>query len=553
MRAQFFQTQHAFIITLAALGVGRTEFTLLANQTNTNADQPTIEFAMPGPVGSVLVQPDGKIVAMGCGFVYFRDAGSGTIGEVSAAVTRFAPDGSLDLGFAARANLAISSSVFEQHLTSRADGRMLVTGGFYNRGGGLVRQQLTMLGPDGLSDRNFAPWCGDTNDINEVMPKPFSPLPFRPAALDTQGQIATPCLTRNPQTSELRAFTLNDNGCVLGRRQPDWARAKFPASLSSSLTERGFMLFRPVDWGNLERTEWSLNPPKTWSYYSFCMAGNPPSGGDAAQVLQAIFAEFPVELCNNAVRLREGGAILLIQEGDAGRFMRFDKNWLPDMSYTNSLRARSYLSLVVQKDRKLLVARGSELRDVANRKSMDVVRLNSDGSIDKGFRCDTDERVMCMALQDDGRILIGGFFNTVNGIESPRLARLNPDGSLDRSFHPLSTDIMSVVVNRRLPVRSLAAIAPERASGVEQQPRTRAAAATARSVLITSMSVADGVASIGYQGEPGQTYVLQARASFDSSEWLNVFTNRTDAIGSGNFTDGTAKGTSARFYRVASP
>ena len=68
---------------------------------------------------------------------------------------------------------------------------------------------------------------------------------------------------------------------------------------------------------------------------------------------------------------------------------------------------------------------------------------------------------MCMALQKDGKILIGGFFNTVNGIEAPCLARLNPDGSLDRSFPKLSTDIKSVIANRRVPVRSLAAKALE--------------------------------------------------------------------------------------------
>lgn len=552
MRPQPLFIQRSLNVILAALGLWRAEFRLLANQTATNVE-PTIKFAMPGPVGSILVQPDGKIVVMGCGFVYFQDAESGTIGEVSAAVTRFTPDGLFEPGFAARANLALSCSVFEEHLAARADGRILVTGGFYPRSGGLVRPELKLLHPDGSLDKNFAPWCGVTNDLNEVMPKPFSPLPLRLAAFDTNGQVATPCLIKNPQTSELRAFTLDENGCVIGRRQPDCAKAKFPASISSSLTERGFMLFRPVDWRNLERTEWSLNPSRSWSYYFFCMAGNPPSGGDAARVLQAIFDEFPIELCNNAVRLLDGGAILLVEEGDTGRFMRFDKNWLPDLTYTNSLRARAYLSLVLQKDGKLLIARGSELRDVAGGKPGDVVRVNADGSIDTSFRCDTDERVMCMALQEDGKILIGGFFNTVNGIDYPHLARLNPDGSLDRSFPKLSTDMMSVVANCRVPVTRLAARPSALPNTAQPHPGTNGTAAPTQSVLITSMSVAEGIALISYRGEPGQTYILQGRASLDSGEWFTVSTNRTDSIGSGNFTDVTAKEASARFYRVASP
>jgi uncharacterized delta-60 repeat protein len=39
-----------------------------------------------------------------------------------------------------------------------------------------------------------------------------------------------------------------------------------------------------------------------------------------------------------------------------------------------------------------------------------------------------------MALQADGKIVIGGFFTTVEGIKRNRIARLNSNGSLDTSF-----------------------------------------------------------------------------------------------------------------------
>ena len=42
--------------------------------------------------------------------------------------------------------------------------------------------------------------------------------------------------------------------------------------------------------------------------------------------------------------------------------------------------------------------------------------------------------VHCLAVQSDGRILVGGSFNRVNGIARTNLARINPDGSLDRLF-----------------------------------------------------------------------------------------------------------------------
>jgi hypothetical protein len=42
--------------------------------------------------------------------------------------------------------------------------------------------------------------------------------------------------------------------------------------------------------------------------------------------------------------------------------------------------------------------------------------------------------VEALAVQSDGRVLIGGDFTTVNGVSRGRIARLNADGSLDTTF-----------------------------------------------------------------------------------------------------------------------
>ena len=39
-----------------------------------------------------------------------------------------------------------------------------------------------------------------------------------------------------------------------------------------------------------------------------------------------------------------------------------------------------------------------------------------------------------MAIQPDGKIIIGGHFVAVNGVPRPKLARLNADGSVDTGF-----------------------------------------------------------------------------------------------------------------------
>lgn len=68
-----------------------------------------------------------------------------------------------------------------------------------------------------------------------------------------------------------------------------------------------------------------------------------------------------------------------------------------------------------------------------------VARLNADGSVDAGFAADVTggtTSVLSMALQDDGKIVIVGEFTAVSGVSRARVARLNTDGSLDPSFNP---------------------------------------------------------------------------------------------------------------------
>ena len=44
--------------------------------------------------------------------------------------------------------------------------------------------------------------------------------------------------------------------------------------------------------------------------------------------------------------------------------------------------------------------------------------------------------IYALALQADGRLLLGGDFTLFNSITRPRLARLDADGNLDGVFNP---------------------------------------------------------------------------------------------------------------------
>ncbi len=66
-----------------------------------------------------------------------------------------------------------------------------------------------------------------------------------------------------------------------------------------------------------------------------------------------------------------------------------------------------------------------------------MARLNRNGSLDTNFLYSVsglDNSVLCLAIQADGRILIGGSFVSVNGEPRNHLARLNSDGTLAHTF-----------------------------------------------------------------------------------------------------------------------
>ena len=70
-----------------------------------------------------------------------------------------------------------------------------------------------------------------------------------------------------------------------------------------------------------------------------------------------------------------------------------------------------------------------------------IARLNLSGSLDTAFNpgSGADGTVWAVAVQPDGKVLLGGEFTHINGTPRNFLARLNTDGTLDNSFNPGTT------------------------------------------------------------------------------------------------------------------
>ncbi len=92
-------------------------------------------------------------------------------------------------------------------------------------------------------------------------------------------------------------------------------------------------------------------------------------------------------------------------------------------------------AIAVQDDGKILI--GGAFSTYNGVIVNNIVRVNSDGSIDSTFNSGSgaDYQVEAIVIQDDGKILIGGAFNQYNGTSVKRFARLNADGTLDTSLY----------------------------------------------------------------------------------------------------------------------
>jgi len=169
----------------------------------------------------------------------------------------------------------------------------------------------------------------------------------------------------------------------------------------------------------------------------------------------------------------------------------------------------------VQADGRILVLGSSA--STPNR----ILRLNADGSADTSFTESTSTGAFrTLALQADGRVIVGGAFTALRGTTVSRLARLNSNGTVDTSFGPAPDGTVTAIA-LQLDGRLLTAGGFQRVGGLIRPGLARLATTSSASQII-------GVAA------PGNALVLQRSGpnseltgvsferSFDRQTWTNL-------------------------------
>jgi uncharacterized delta-60 repeat protein len=368
--------------------------------------------AAVGDVRALAVQQDGKVIF-------------GSYDRIG----RLNSNGSRDTTFSATV-----SGIYT--IALQPDGKLLIGGGF-DYVNGLLQPNCARLNTNGSLDMSFGDPLRSASPGFHIV---------RSMALQSDGKVLIGgYFSTVSNTSRTGIARLNSDGTLDDSFDPtvllrdDGGRVGSLALQADGkvLITGGFKTVNGVSRYGMAR----LNPDATLDA-SF----NAGSGVDAEVV--AIAAQSDGKVLIGGYFDGVGGEI-------RSRFARLNPNGSVDASFDSQLfpypTSRDDPALLItptveaitlQPDGKILV--GSASYDNPGQ-TCDLVRLNSDGSLDASFNpvhgvnVGYSERRICVALQSDGKVLIGGLFNSLNGIDLNHIARLNDDGSLDASFNAAVT------------------------------------------------------------------------------------------------------------------
>jgi uncharacterized delta-60 repeat protein len=351
-------------------------------------------------VSSIVLQSGGKMLIGGGNFYW-------TLNGISCTnLARFNADGTFDSGFnpGTGANGSVSS------VAVQPDGKVLI-GGNFTAINGISRTNIARLNADGSLDTLFNPGTGANGTVFSVavqsdgkvlMGGDFTTVNAisrnRIARLNADGSVDTGFDSGTGASNRVRFVALQADGKVLIGG----------AFTTVSGTSR-WRIARLAANGSLDT---SFNPGSGASSDVECIAFQ----ADGKVLIGGSFTSFNNVTRNRIARLQaDGGLDATLDPGTGG--------------INNGVS-----TVVAQADGKILV--GGYFTRVNDTLRQYIARLNSDSSLDPSFSAGPNASVLSIALQSDGRVLVGGTFTSVYGVSRARIARLNANGSLDTLFNP---------------------------------------------------------------------------------------------------------------------
>jgi uncharacterized delta-60 repeat protein len=347
----------------------------------------------------IAVQSDGKIIIVGMRIDTYRGTSIGYIARINT-------DGSLDTDF--HANAGTGFTIRTASVAIQSDGKILIGGDFDSYNGTTIKK-IARLNSNGTLDNTFTSpskiyswmWVRDISiqsDNKIIIGGDYL------ERLNSDGSLDT---SFNPGAKGFNGYisivTTQDDGKIL--------------------VGGGFTSYNDTAVNYIARLNVDGSLDETFNFgglgFDDCV-NTIALQSDGKILVGGWFTSYNGTTANNIVRLNSDGSLdTTFNSGGLG----FD-------NYINTI--------ALQSDGKILV--GGDFSSYNGNLANNIARLNSDGSIDASFNMEEGfngdwERVYFVTIQNDDKILVGGYFTIYNGTEVNNIVRLNTDGSMDTTFN----------------------------------------------------------------------------------------------------------------------
>ncbi len=395
-----------------------------------NADgtvDPTYDPNANNAIISMLLQPDGKIV-IGGNFTTLQPNGAASP-TTRNHIARLNTDGSLDATFNPNATGPLVSQVYA--LALQPNGQILVGGAFSalqpnGAANPTTRNHMARLNADGSLDPNFNP-----NVIAAVTA----------IALQTNGQILIGGAFTSLQPNGASSPTLRNH---FARLNPDGSLdGAFDPSPSGSISAIAVQEDNKILLGG-QFTSLTPNGAATGTLSNNLARVNPDGSMDTTFAPSPNAAVGAIVLQSDGKILLGGSFIQLFPPGTTSgsasdHLARLNPDGSVDVAFQPSCNG-AVNAIGIQRDGRVVIG-GSFTQLFANSAIAtsarnNMARINPDGSLDANFNPDDNGRILAMAQQSDGKILLGGTMTSIGGVTRNNLARITATGALDTSFNP---------------------------------------------------------------------------------------------------------------------
>ncbi len=353
-----------------------------------------------GYIYSTIIQPDGRIIVSGSFFSYN--------GVSRNNILRLNANGSLDTSF--DVGTGFNNAVMSISLQS--DGRIVV-GGWFTSFNGVSKNRIARLNTDGTLDSSLNIGTGPNGWVYSV-PVQLDGKIFIGGLFTSYNGASRNYIARvNSNGSLDSSFNLgeqdNVQGIVIQEDGKALVAGNFTAADNSG--SHSYNRLARIDSGG-----------------SFDSSFN-NGGSGADNVINAIDIQ-PDE------KILIGGAFSSYNGSSRKSVARLNTDGSLDNSFNPGTGANNpVFGIVSYPDKKAVIA--GQFTSYNNVVKNRLVKVNNDGSIDESFNIGlgTNDIINAVALQDDGKVIIAGWFTSYNGTLVNRIARINSDGSLDSTFN----------------------------------------------------------------------------------------------------------------------